>query len=90
MELAFMHLQPCGVGHWAKTFQVAKGNNDRVELAKPWQLLKGPQWAEQQQPIQPQLQPELIQQPQREQLQQPIPQPQPVQEDQQPTHQPLQ
>ena len=43
MALTFMHLEPYEVGHWVETFQVAKGNNDRLELAQPWQSPEEPQ-----------------------------------------------
>ena len=68
MALTFMCLESCEVGHWAEMFQVAKGNNDRLELLQPWRLSEDPPPAEQLQPIQPQLQPEPTQRPQHEQL----------------------
>ena len=33
MVLTFTHLEYSEVGYWVETFQVAKGNNDRLELA---------------------------------------------------------
>ena len=38
MTLIFMHLEPCKVGHWAETFQVASGNNEGPEPPRPHQV----------------------------------------------------
>ena len=35
MAVTFTGIEPCEVGHWAETFQVAKGNNEGPKLSQP-------------------------------------------------------
>ena len=42
MALTFACLEPCEVGHWAETFQVAKGNMEGPGLPLPQQIPKVP------------------------------------------------
>ena len=68
MTLTFTCLEPCEVGHWAETFQMASGNREGPEPPRPWQIHEGPCRAEQLQPIQQQSQP-VTEQPQQPALQ---------------------
>ena len=79
MALTFMHLEPCEVGHWVETFQVASGNSKRPKPPTKQQVYKEPHRDEQLQPILQQLHSGT------EQPQQPALEPQPALEDQQPT-----
>ena len=54
MTLAFMHLEPCEVGHLAETYQVASGISNGSKPPRPQQVCKEPHRAEQLQPIQQQ------------------------------------
>ena len=42
MALTFTTLEPCEVGHWAKTFQVASGNSKAPESPRTQQACKEP------------------------------------------------
>ena len=89
MTLTFTCLEPCEVGHWAETFQVASGNSKGPQPTRPQQVCEEPHRAEQLQPLQQQSQP-VTEQPQQlqpvtEQPQQPALQPQPTLADPQPT-----
>ena len=37
MSLTFTTLEPCEVGHWAKTFKVASSSNQAPSSPRPWQ-----------------------------------------------------
>ena len=42
MTLTFTTLEPCEVGHWAKTFQMDSGNSKAPKSPRPWQAHKEP------------------------------------------------
>ena len=85
MALTFTHLEPCEVGHWAETFQVAKGNNEGPKLLQPWQLCQESIEQESYSPYNHN-QSEPTQQPQYKQSQQPVLQPQPARKISSPHH----
>ena len=44
LHLPFTHLEAGELGHWAETFQVAKGNDGKPQLPQPQNIPKVPQY----------------------------------------------